>query len=221
MSSPLLVIGNKAYSSWSLRPWVYMRHHGLAFEERRVPLYQGDYKNQLFSYGPSGKVPVLIKGDVRVWESLAILEYLAEKYPHTKGWPREEQARALARAISAEMHAGFAALRQALPMDLRYQGGARPRPAEVDADIARVVAIWSDCRSRSRAKGPFLFGSFGVADAMYASVAFRFQLHEVALPPAAREYCDALLGLPAMRSWREEALREKEVIAQQDPQNGP
>jgi glutathione S-transferase len=218
MAFPLLVIGNKAYSSWSLRPWVYMKQHGLAFEERRVPLYQGDYKQSLLSYTPSGKVPALVDGNLRIWDSLAILEYLAEKHPHTQGWPQDAGARALARSISAEMHAGFAALREALPMNLRRSAGARAWSSEVDADIARVVSIWEDCRARSRALGPFLFGGFGVADAMYAPVAFRFQIYGVGLPPAARQYCDGLLNLPAMRTWLEEALRETEVIAQYEPQ---
>ncbi len=218
MSAPLLVIGNKRYSSWSLRAWIYMKHHSLGFEERRVPLFQADYKSRLLSYAPSGKVPALIDGSVRVWESLAILEYLAEKYPHTHGWPPEAPARALARSISAEMHAGFPALREALPMDLRHKGRARQWSQETQADIARVIALWEDCRARSRALGPFLFGRFGIADAMYAPVAFRFQSYEVGLPPSAREYCDALLALPAMKAWQEEALHETEVIAQ--PQRG-
>ena len=214
MSIPLLIIGNKNYSSWSLRAWVYMKHHGLAFEERRVPLYQGDYKEKLLSYAPSGKVPALIDGGLRVWESLAILEYLAEKHPHTHGWPQEAPARALARSLSAEMHAGFAALREALPMDLRHRGAARRWSREAQGDVDRVIALWEDCRSRARSLGAFLFGRFGIADAMYAPLAFRFRCYEVALPPAARDYCDSLLALPAMRAWHEDALRETEVIAQ-------
>ncbi len=214
MSIPQLIIGNKVYSSWSLRVWVYMKVHGLAFEERRVPLYQGDYKEKLFSYAPSGKVPALIEGGLRVWESLAILEYLAEKHPQTHGWPQDPAARALARSISAEMHAGFAALREALPMDLRHRGAARRWSRAAQGDVDRVIALWEDCRSRARSLGAFLFGRFGIADAMYAPVAFRFQCYEVSLPPAARDYCDTLLALPAMRTWHEEAMRETEVIAQ-------
>lgn len=212
MAYPTLVIGNKVYSSWSLRPWVYMKHHGLPFDERRVPLFQGDYKRQLLGYSPSGKVPAYIEGNVRIWDSLAILEYLAEKHPHTQGWPKEAEPRALARAVSAEMHSGFAAMREALPMNLRH-GLKRTWSDEVRENIERVTAIWEDCRSRARAQGEFLFGGFGVADAMYAPVAFRFQLYDVGLPPAARRYCDALLALPAMRTWLEEAKREAEVIA--------
>jgi glutathione S-transferase len=212
MATPLLVIGNKAYSSWSLRPWVFLKHHAIAFEERRVPLYQGDYKRQLLSYTPAGKVPAYIDGNLRIWDSLAILEFLAEKHPHVQGWPREAEARALARAVSAEMHSGFAALRQALPMNLR-RALKRPWDDEVRADIGRVSEVWEDCRARARAQGEFLFGAFGIADAMYAPVAFRFQTYGVGLPPAARRYCDAMLALPAMRSWLEDARREAETVA--------
>jgi glutathione S-transferase len=213
MASPLLVIGNKVYSSWSLRPWVYMKHHGLAFEERRVPLFDGDYKQKLLSHSPAGKVPALVDGSLRVWDSLAILEYLAEKHPHAHGWPEEPLARAHARSVSAEMHSGFAALRQALPMNLRRSGAAKAWSPEVAADIDRVIALWEDCRARASAHGPFLFGGFGVADAMFAPVAFRFSIYEVGLPPAAEEYCRLMLGLPAMRAWLDEARRETEVIA--------
>jgi glutathione S-transferase len=212
MAHPTLVIGNKVYSSWSLRPWVFLRHHGIAFEERRVPLFQGDYKRQLLAYSPAGKVPVYIEGNVRIWDSLAILEYLAEKHPHLHGWPVDAESRALARAVSAEMHSGFSALRQALPMNLRHPL-KREWTDEVKADIERVTAIWEGCRSRARSQGAFLFGAFGIADAMYAPVAFRFQVYEVGLPPAARAYCDTLLALPAMRTWLDEAKREAEVIA--------
>jgi glutathione S-transferase len=191
-----------------------MKFHGLAFEERRVALYRSDSKEKLLSYTPSGKVPVLIDGAVHLWESMAILEYLAEKHPHTHGWPQDTHERALARSISAEMHAGFGSLRQELPMNLRRKRRTAAWSNEAGADIERVVAIWEDCRARSRGLGEFLFGAFGVADAMYAPVAFRFHLYEVGLPPAARAYCDTLLGLPAMRTWLEEALRETEVIAQ-------
>jgi glutathione S-transferase len=211
MASPILVIGNKVYSSWSLRPWVYMKHHGLPFEERRVPLFQGDYKRQLLSYTPAGKVPAYIDGNLRIWDSLAILEHLAEKHPHTQGWPRESAARALARTVSAEMHSGFPAMRETLAMNLRH-GHKKPWSDEVKADIERITAIWEDCRARSRAQGDFLFGAFGIADAMYAPVAFRFQTYGVDLPPAARSYCDTLLALPAMKAWLEDARREAEVI---------
>ncbi len=212
MSAPVLVIGNKRYSSWSLRAWVYLKHHGLQFEERRVPLYQGDYKQQLLSYAPSGKVPALIDGEVRVWESLAILEYLAEKHPRTRGWPKDRAARALARSLSAEMHAGFGALRAALPMDLQREPAPKDCSAEVKADIERVAALWGECRGRPSGFGEFLFGPFGVVDAMYAPVAFRFRIYAVELPAAARDYCECLLELPAMRSWQEDARRETEVI---------
>jgi glutathione S-transferase len=202
----LLVIGNKAYSSWSLRPWVYMKQQGIAFEERRVPLFEGDYKAALLAHSPAGKVPALIDGGLTVWDSLAILEYLAEKYPDRRGWPENPAARAVARSVSAEMHSGFMAMRENLGMNVRRRYAPRTWPEPVAADIARVVEIWS------LAKGPFLFGAFGIADAMYAPVAWRFLTYAVPLSGTARTYCDALLSLPAMREWEAGANAETEVI---------
>jgi glutathione S-transferase len=203
----LLVIGNKAYSSWSLRPWVYMRQQGIAFEERRVPLFQGDYHAELLRYSPAARVPVLVDGPVTVWDSIAILEYLAEKFPGKPGWPADAAARARARAVSAEMHSGFTAMREHLSMNVRRRYPARAWPAEVAADLERVAAIWGE------AEGPFLFGAFGIADAMYAPVAWRVLTYAVPLAGKARAYCDALLALPAMRAWEAEARAEPEVIA--------
>lgn len=219
-----LVIGNKNYSSWSLRPWVYLAHHGIAFEERRVPLYRPDSRATLLRHAPTGLAPSLEDGGTQIWESIAILEYLAERFPQTHGWPGDPVARALARAISAEMHAGFRAMRQALPMNCRRITPARAWPAEVQADIDRVSAIWSGCRgsqleaqrAAGTGAGPFLFGHFSVADAMFAPVAWRFRTYSVALPPAAREYCDTLTGLPAMQSWLAAAHAEPETMPQYD-----
>lgn len=217
-----LVIGNRNYSSWSLRPWVYLAHHGIRFEERRVPLYLPGSHEALLEHAPTGLVPSLHDGDVRVWESLAILEYLAERFPAARGWPDAAAARAHARAISAEMHAGFRNLRQALPMNCRRVVPARDWPAEVQADIDRVAAIWTGCREAQDAEpqsvkaGAFLFGDFGVADAMFAPVAFRFRTYSVALPPKARAYCDALLALPEMQSWLSGAVAEAETMPKYD-----
>ena len=174
-----LVIGNKNYSSWSFRPWLAMKVARIAFEETVIPLDAPDFKSRLTALSGAGKVPVLIEGDTRVWESLAILEYLAEKFPEASLWPRDAQARAHARAISAEMHAGFQALRRELPMNMRRP--VKPHPLAVDAaaDVARIEAIWSDCRRRFGQGGPFLYGAFGAADAMYAPVVSRFHTYGV------------------------------------------
>ena len=212
-----LVIGNKNYSSWSLRPWVYLAHHGIRFEERRIPLYVPGSHEALLEHAPTGLAPSLQDGDVRVWESIAILEYLAERFPATCGWPSDASARARARAISAEMHAGFRKLRQALPMNCRRVVPARDWPAEVQADIDRVAAIWTGClEAQGTDAGSFLFGAFGVADAMFAPVAFRFRTYSVALPPKARAYCGALLALPAMQSWLAGAVAETETMPKYD-----
>lgn len=207
-----LVIGNRNYSSWSMRPWIAMRHTGIAFEEVRIPLYTADAKQAILRYGPAGKVPVLIAPGATVWESLAILEYLAESHPDRRLWPAATAARAHARAISAEMHAGFAALRTHLPMNLRRRFAGPAGSAEVTADIARVQGIWTDCLDRYG--GPFLFGTFTNADAMFAPVAARFITYSVALSAPCAAYVAALRALPAMEEWYGAALQETEVLPQ-------
>ena len=207
-----LVIGNKNYSSWSFRPWLALRVAGIAFEETLIPLDAPDFKTRLCALGGSGKVPVLIDGDTHVWESLAILEYAAEKFPAARLWPADPQARAHARAIAAEMHAGFSALRHDLPMNIRRPVKPRPLAAAATADVARIVAIWSDCRARFRAAGPFLYGTFGAADAMYAPVVWRFHTYAVEVSEGARDYMRALMTLPAWSEWREAARRESSVL---------
>jgi glutathione S-transferase len=203
-----LILGNKNYSSWSLRPYLALAHHKIPFEEIVIPLYEGDYKQQILKYSPAGKVPALVDGDVAVWESLAILDYLAEKFPHLKLWPAEPAARAHARAISAEMHAGFAALRQGCPMNLKRV----PRPIglspEAKADVARVTAIWNDARARFGKGGKFLFGDFSAADCMYAPVATRFRNYAVPIDLVASAYVDAIHALPAFIAWRDAGLKE-------------
>lgn len=216
MARPVLVIGNKNDSSWSLRPWLALRVAGVAFDEVRIPLYREDSRAELLRWSPAGKVPVLRHGEVSVWDSLAICEYAAEVLAPGAGlWPAERAARAHARSIAAEMHAGFSALRSALPMNLR----ARVRlPVElaVRADVDRVVALWEDCRARHGAGGPFLFGTFTIADAMYAPVATRFRSYGVLLPPGAQAYADALWALPAMQEWTTAGIAEPERIAETD-----
>jgi glutathione S-transferase len=203
MSRLTLVIGNKNYSSWSLRPWLALRMARLDFEELRIGLYQDGSREQILRHSPAGQVPVLRDGDVTVWDSLAICEYAAELAPHAGLWPGDRAARAHARSISAEMHAGFAPLRNALPMNVRVSGAqlAQPPSPAVQADIARITAIFEDCRARHGADGAYLFGAFTIADAMFAPVATRFRSYSVPLPPRSQAYVDALCSLAPMREW--------------------
>ncbi len=205
-----LVIGNKNFSSWSLRPWLLLKQAGLPFREISVRLRQADTKAQILAHSPSGKVPALIDGDLTVWDSLAICEYLAEKASlnHVDLWPADPKARAEARSVSAEMHSGFAALRQHMSMEVAASRPGEVQTPEVLADIARIAALWTSCRERFAAAGPFLFGDFSVADAMYAPVAFRFHTYGVELPPLAAAYRDTLLALPAMQEWAAGARAE-------------
>jgi glutathione S-transferase len=204
----LLVIGNKNYSSWSLRPWLAMKVLGIPFREQRIPLYGEGSKQEILKASPAGKVPVLVDGAVHVWDSLAILEYLAEREPRL--WPADAAQRARARSISAEMHSGFPNLRQHMSMNIRRRHPGKGRTPESLAEVRRVVEIWSECR------GPFLFGPFGAADAMYAPVVLRFRTYEVELPPVCRAYADAMLELPAMQEWIRDAERETESLPQFD-----
>jgi len=211
----LLVVGNRNYSSWSLRAALAVRHFGIDCREERVALFEPGYKEKILRHSPGGKVPALVDGALTIWESLAIGEYLAEKFPGLGLWPADAAARAHARSVSAEMHAGFGALRSAMPMNLRSRYPGKGRSPQVDADIARVSAIWIDCLARYG--GPFLFGAFTFADAMYAPVATRFVTYGVALDPVAQAYVDRVLALPAMQAWRTEALAETEIIAEDEP----
>lgn len=205
---PTLVIANKLYSSWSLRPWLLFRQLGIAFEEVLIPLGQPDTRERILSHSPGGRVPILIDGQVTVWESLAIMEYAAERWPQAEIWPQDRPARALARSISAEMHAGFSALRSACPMNLGKRFAAKDRGAEVTRDIARIEEMWRDARRRFGQGGPFLFGRFSAADAMYAPVVTRLDTYSVAVAADTRAYMDAVLALPAYARWRDDALRE-------------
>ncbi len=214
MPNPVLVIGNKAYSSWSLRPWLLMKQAGIAFEEIRVSLYEDGAKQKLLQYSPAGKVPVLKDGALTIWDSLAICEYLAEKHPEKQLWPAQVGARAHARSISAEMHSGFTNLRSQMPMNVRREIPGRARTLEVVADAARIETIWNECRRRHGANGPFLFGAFSIADAMYAPVVSRFRTYGMALDGAAAQYAGAIHALPAMREWIAGARAETEVNPQ-------
>jgi|SRR5215469_5284169 len=207
-----LVIGNKAYSSWSLRPWLVLKHLGVDFAETRVPLYVHGYKEELLKHAPSGKVPILKHGRITVWDSLAICEYLAELFPEAGLWPGDASTRALARALSAEMHSGFTAIRNAMPFNCRARGRHVPLTAEIEKEIARVMGLWEECRSRHGKDGPWLFGRFTIADAMYIPVALRFVTYSVSLDPVAQSYADAALNHPAVREWTAGAERETEVM---------
>lgn len=216
-----LVIGNKNYSSWSLRPWLALRVAQIPFEEVRIPLYQPDSKARQLGYAPSGKVPVLIDGGLKIWDSLAIAEYLAERFPERGLWPAELGARAWARSISAEMHAGFGALRSQMPMNCRGHFPGCGQSDAVLAEIERIVSIWRECRERYAENGPFLFGAFSNADAFYAPVATRFLTYEVALPPVCRAYVDAVIALPAMQEWYAAAIVESERLERSEPYATP
>lgn len=201
-----LYVGNKRYSSWSLRPYVALVHAGAAFDTRMISLDDPDTKVKITAINAAGKVPVLHDGDLRIWDSLAICEYAAELFPQAKLWPSERATRAQARSIAAEMHSGFAALRKNMPMNLGVKLPGVGRTPEVDADIARVTTIWRDCLAQSG--GPFLFGTFTNADAMFAPVATRFVTYAVDLDPASRRYVTAVHDLPAMKQWHGDAANE-------------
>jgi glutathione S-transferase len=207
-----LVIGNKNYSSWSLRPWIAMKAAGILFEEKLIPLHMPDTKASIMKYSPAGKVPVLVDGDMTVWESLAILDHLADRFPEKKLWPADPKARAHARAVAAEMHAGFAPLRNHCPMNMRRAPKKRDLPADVAANVKRIDEIWSGCRSRfgqdAKPGGPFLFGVFCAADAMYAPVVSRFVTYELPASQASQDYIAAVTALPAWAEWRNAGVAE-------------
>lgn len=208
-----LVIGDKNISSWSLRPWLAMAHAGIAFREIGIRLRMPDTKAQILRYSPAGKVPTLLADGQAIWDSLAILEYLAEAHPEAKLWPQARDARALARSVSAEMHSGFAALREHCPMHFVARAPMAALPEAVGAEVRRIVALWRDCRLRFGASGRLLFGGFTAADAMYAPVASRFRTYLPDLAPysddgSAQAYVDALFDLPAMAEWEAGARRE-------------
>jgi len=207
-----LVIGDKNLSSWSLRPWLLMTQAGIAFDERLIRLDRPEAKAEIAKFSPSGRVPSLIDGDLAIWDSLAIAEYLAEKFPEKGLWPAAARARAIARSVSAEMHSGFQGLRSLWTMNFAREG-MRHLTYGIDGEIARVIEIWESCRRdfgrKPDAGGPFLFGRFSIADAMYAPVVSRFQTYgPVKLPPLADQWRAMMWSLPAMREWGEGAKRE-------------
>jgi glutathione S-transferase len=211
-----LVVGNKNYSSWSLRGWLAARTAGVAFDEVLVRLSEPTSKDDLLKHSPAGKVPVLKHGERVVWDSLAIVEYLAEIRLEAGLWPADPAARAHARSITAEMHSGFHALRANMPMNLRKSLPGRGRRRDVKEDIERISALWRDCRARHGAAGSFLFGRFSAADVMYTPVATRFRTYAVELDGACRDYVDAVLARPDFCEWHAAALAEPWVIAEDE-----
>lgn len=215
MPTPLkLVIGNKNYSSWSLRAWLMLKQAGLAFEEVRIPLYTPEARQQILQYSPSGKVPVLIHGDWVIWESIAIGEYLADLAPDRPLLPTDPIARAVVRSVSAEMHAGFVPLRAHMPMDCRARRPGIGMTPEVEQNIERITAIWRSCRQQfgERDGGNLLFGQFTLADAMFAPVVSRFITYGVPLDPVSQAYAEAIWALPSMQIWLRDATAEPETI---------
>ncbi|HZP65748.1 MAG TPA: glutathione S-transferase family protein [Rudaea sp.] len=207
-SRPTLIIGSKTYSSWSLRPWLLLRQFGVRFDEIKLPLDTAEFYARIGDYSPSGRVPALHDGAIRVWDSLAIAEYANERWLDGRGWPRDAAARAHARAISAEMHSGFTALRQELPMNCRKRVADHPVSADAARDIARILAIWRETRERYGTGGDFLFGDFCIADAMYAPVVLRFTSYGAALDAPAQRYVETITNLPALREWLADAAGE-------------
>lgn len=211
-----LIIGNKNYSSWSLRAWLLMSEAGIDFEEIRIRLDVDDFAERIVEFTDAGCVPVLILNGTAVWDSLAIAETVAERWPEARLWPEDPDMRAHARSVSAEMHSGFHALRSQMPMNCRAMGRKVKLPDDLTADIDRVIAIWSDCHRRYGERGDWLFGDFSVADAMYAPVVLRFRTYGINLPESAKVYANRLLESDAMQAWLSAAETEIEVIAREE-----
>jgi glutathione S-transferase len=203
-----LIIANKAYSSWSLRPWILLATFGIPFEEVVIPMDRPDTKKKMLKYAPTGKVPSLRDGDIGVYESIAVIEYIAEKYPKKAIWPKNKAARAHARSLAAEMHAGFQALRQHCPTIFRRPVKKRELTPEAAADVARIEAAWAHARKTYGKGGPFLFGKFSAADAMFAPVVNRLHTYDVAVSKTTRAYMEAIMALPAWRAWIHDAEQE-------------
>ncbi|MDZ7957661.1 MAG: glutathione S-transferase family protein [Aulosira sp. DedQUE10] len=212
MTHLTLVIGNKNYSSWSLRAWLALKQFGLEFDEIRIPLYTPESALKLPQYSSSGKVSVLLHNNQTVWDSLAICEYLAEEFPHLHWWPEDKAARALARSISAEMHSGFQNLRQNMPMNCRAKLPGKGLTLDVQKDIDRITNIWQECRQKFAENGEMLFGKFTIADAMFAPVVLRFVIYDVQLDSVSQNYVKTILELPPIQEWINAGKNEVEVI---------
>jgi glutathione S-transferase len=213
-----LLIGNKVYSSWSLRPWIVMRAHDIAFDETVIPLRTPETAALIKKQSPTGKVPCLTDNGQTVWESLAIMEYLAERFPDKAIWPRDVAARAHARSISSEMHAGFQNLRKHCPMVVTQKFAAKPLPTDVAADVERITAIWNEARANfaDQSQGPFLYGAFSAADGMYAPVATRLYTYSIAVDAVSQAYIDAIMAHPAYQDWLTAAVAEPWIVQQNE-----
>jgi glutathione S-transferase len=207
-----LVIANKNYSSWSLRPWLLLRHSGIAFDEEKLGFNDPDFKAKALRYSATARVPVLVDGDLVIWDSIAIAEYAAERYPDKHLWPEDARARAHARSLCAEMHSGFAAMRDRMAFNCELSIKNVLFDLDVMRDVARVIDLWSTCRARHAADGPFLFGRFSIADAFYAPVTRRFVTYGTKLPEVAERYVATIDALPAMQAWLAEAREEKDYV---------
>jgi glutathione S-transferase len=212
-----LLIGNKNYSSWSLRPWLALSVTGIPFKEEKLTLFSPEFAARLGPITPAGTVPVLLDGNFAVWDSLAICEYAAEQHPQARLWPADPQARARARSLAAQMHSGFGHLRNALPMNIEAHLPGIEIPQAAKQDISRMQAIWQDTRAEYGRSGPFLFGGFTIADAFFAPVVSRFVTYGVTAAGAARDYMNAVLALPAMQAWIRDARAEGIFIAEDEP----
>lgn len=211
MSELTLAVASKNHSSWSLRAYLALSHTGQPFREVVIRLDEPDTAANIAQYSPSGRMPALRHGTLAIWDSLAICEYLAETFPLARLWPQEREARAVARSVVAEMHSGFTNLRQNMTMNLHARKPGQGRAPGVAEDIARIQALWNDCRTRFGQGGPFLFGHFTIADAFYAPVVTRFVTYDVELDAVSRAYRDTILELPALKAWTEAARSEPPV----------
>ena len=217
MAPLTLVIGNKNYSSWSMRPWVLMKQLGIPFEEKMLRFHSSEWDAEIQRWSPSRLVPVLWRGDQTVWDTLAIAEALHEWFPEKSVWPKDPLARAFARCASAEMHSGYRDLRSSMPMNIRSSHPGKGMTPAVQANVDRIEKLWNEARSRFGAGGPFLFGSFCAADAMFAPVTSRFRTYAVNLSPESQRYCDAVLAAPGVRAWVDGAMKEKEFVQDDEP----
>lgn len=216
MAQLTLIIGNKNYSSWSLRPWLVIKQSGIEFLEVRIPLDTPTTQQEILKYSPAGKVPILTHGNLTIWDSLAICEYIAELFPQANLWPHDIANKAIARCVSAEMHSGFSYLRQHMPMNCRAMLPGKGLQPAVQADINRITTIWRECREKFANEGDFLFGTFTIADAMYAPVASRFVTYDVKLDSISSAYVEQIYALPAMQAWLKAANLESEYLIQEE-----
>ena len=206
-----IILGNKKYSSWSLRGWLAVKAAGVPFEETVIWMYKPDSRAEMLKHGPTGLVPVLKHGDITVWETLAICEYVAENFPAAKLWPDDARAKAHCRSMATEMHGGFLALRQQMPMDLSRPAGKKDHDEACGAAIERIATLWREARGQFGQGGPYLYGRFSVADCMYAPVVYRFLTYGVSLDPVCMAYCEAMAAHPAMQEWKAAGVAETEV----------